>query len=174
MLSHETKTVEILNSQIANHIFHCILIRKPNNTFIYFTPRKNNNSSDHSRKSHALLNLTTLDDVLSHSVVGASWEGFVVENLVSCLPTGVSPWFYRTSAGAEIDLVIEKSDKERYAIEIKRSRAPSVSRGFHIGCEDIKASKRFIVYPGMEVFQVTKEIMAIPILNMMKELRGIK
>jgi uncharacterized protein len=120
--------------------------------------------------THALLNLTTLDDLLGHPVVGASWEGFVIENLLSCLPVGVTPWFYRTSAGAEIDLVIENNSKERYAIEIKRSQAPSVSKGFHLGCEDIKATKRFIVYPGKERFPATKEITAIPILDMMNEL----
>ena len=124
--------------------------------------------------THALLNLTTLDDVLGHPVVGASWEGFVIENLLSYLPIGVTPWYYRTSAGAEIDLVIEKNSKERYAIEIKRSQAPSVSKGFHLGCEDIKATKRFIVYSGKERFPVAKDITAIPLLDMMNELRGGK
>jgi uncharacterized protein len=124
--------------------------------------------------THALLNLTTLDDLLGHPVVGASWEGFVLENLLSCLPIGVTPWFYRTSAGAEIDLVIEKNSKERFAIEIKRSQAPSVSKGFHLGCEDIKATRRFIVYPGKERYPVTKEIIAIPILDLMNELRSAK
>ncbi len=124
--------------------------------------------------THALLNLTTQDDLLGHPVVGASWEGFVLENLLSCLATGVTPWFYRTSAGAEVDLVIEKNSKERFAIEIKRSQAPSVSKGFHLGCEDIGATKRFIVYPGKERFPVTKEITAIPILDMMNELRNGK
>jgi len=124
--------------------------------------------------THALLNLTTQDDLLGHPVVGASWEGFVLENLLSCLPLGFTPWFYRTSAGAEIDLVIEKNSKERYAIEIKRSQAPSVSKGFHLGCEDIRATKQFIVYPGKERFPVTKEITAIPILDMMNELRNGK
>jgi hypothetical protein len=124
--------------------------------------------------THALLNLTTLDDLLGHPVVGASWEGFVLESLLSCLPIGVTPWFYRTAAGAEIDLVIEKNSKEKYAIEIKRSLAPSVSKGFHLGCDDIKATKRFIVYPGKERFPVTKEITAISILDMMNELKDGK
>jgi uncharacterized protein len=124
--------------------------------------------------THALLNLTTLDDLLGHPVVGASWEAFVLENLVSCLPTGVTPWFYRTSAGAEVDLVIEKNSKERFAIEIKRSQAPSVSKGFYLGCQDIKATRRFVVYPGKERFPVAKEITAIPILDMMDELRDGK
>lgn len=124
--------------------------------------------------THALLNLTTLDDVLGHPVVGSSWEGFVIENLISCLPVGVTPWFYRTSAGAEIDLVIEHSNKKKYAIEIKRSLSPSVSKGFHLGYEDIRATHSFIVYPGKERFPVTKEVSAISLLDMMDELRGMK
>lgn len=124
--------------------------------------------------THALLNLTSLDDLLGHPVVGTSWEGFVLENLLSVLPTGVTPWFYRTSAGAAVDLVIEKNSKEKYAVEIKRSQAPTVSKGFHLGCEDIKATKRYIVYPGKERFPITKEITAIPILDMMNELKGGK
>jgi len=120
--------------------------------------------------THALLNITTLDGLLGHPVIGASWEGFVLENLLSCLPIGVTPWFYRTSAGAEIDLVIEKNSIEKYAIEIKRSQTPSVSKGFHLGCEDIKATKRYIIYPGKERFPVSKEVTAIPIFDMMREL----
>lgn len=122
--------------------------------------------------THALLNLTTVDDLLGHPVVGASWEGFVLENLLTCLPSGVTPWFYRTSAGAEVDLVIEKNNREIYAIEIKRSQAPSVSKGFHQGCEDINATRRFIVYPGKERYPVTKDVTAIPILDLMNELKN--
>lgn len=124
--------------------------------------------------THALLNLTTLDDVLGHPVVGSSWEGFAIENLISCLPLGVTPWFYRTSAGAEIDLVLEHGNKKKYAIEIKRSMSPSVSKGFHLGYEDIGATHRFIVYPGKERFPVSKEVTAISLLDMMNELRGMK
>ncbi len=124
--------------------------------------------------THALLNLTTLDDVLGHPVVGSSWEGFIIENLISCLPVGITPWFYRTSTGAEIDLIIEQNSKKKYAIEIKRSLTPSLSKGFHLGCEDIEASNRYIVYPGKERFPVTKEVTAIPLLEMMNEIRGMK
>lgn len=124
--------------------------------------------------THALLNLTTLDDILSHPVVGASWEGFVMENLLACLPEGITPWFYRTSAGAEIDLVLEQNSKTKYAIEIKRSMTPSLSKGFYLGCADIEASHRFIVYPGKERFNVTKEVTAMPLLEMMNKVRGMR
>jgi len=123
--------------------------------------------------THALLNLVTLDDVLGHPVLGASWEGFVLENLISSLPIGVTPWFYRTSAGAEIDLVIEVNVKKKYAIEIKRSLSPSVSKGFAIGSEDIGATHCFVVYPGNERYPINKYTTAIPLLDMMQELRTI-
>ncbi|MDI9882335.1 ATP-binding protein [Flectobacillus longus] len=120
--------------------------------------------------THALLNLNSLEDLLSHPVVGPSWEGFVIENIISCLPQGATFWFYRTSAGAEIDLVVELTSQERYAIEVKRSSAPKVSKGFYLGCEDIKATKRYVVYPGKEQFPFADGVIATPLSNLMKEL----
>ena len=123
--------------------------------------------------THALLNLKTLDDVLGHPVAGGSWEGFVIENLLACLPGGITAWYYRTAAGAEIDLVIEQNPENKYAIEIKRSTAPAVTKGFHLGCEDIGATKRFVVYPGTERFPIGKNITALSLMDMMEELRGM-
>jgi hypothetical protein len=122
---------------------------------------------------HALLGLSVLDDVLGHPSAGASWEGFVVENLLAVLPDDAAPWFYRTAAGAEIDLVIEQGTRKRIAIEIKRSTAPAPGKGFHHGCEDIKATHRFIIYPGQERFPLARDIMAMPLAAMMEELRRL-
>ena len=124
--------------------------------------------------THALLNLPTLDDVLGHPIVGASWEGFVIENLLSCLDVSMTPWFYRTAAGAEIDLVIEKNRKQLIAIEIKRSLAPTLSKGFYLGCEDIGATLRFVVYPGNERFPVAKNVDAIPLTDMISIIEDTK
>jgi predicted AAA+ superfamily ATPase len=121
--------------------------------------------------THALLNLATLDEVLGHPVAGASWEGFVIENLLAVLPQGASAWFYRTSAGAEIDLVIEQG-KERLAIEVKRSSAPKLSRGFHTACEDIKATQRYVVHSGKESYPIGGDVMAMTLPDMMKKIRG--
>lgn len=121
--------------------------------------------------THALLNLTTADDLLGHPVVGTSWEGFVIENILSNLQQGATAWFYRTAAGAEIDLVIEKGIRNRIAIEIKRSSTPILSKGFHLGCVDIKATQRYIVYPGTEKFPVTKDITAMPLIDMINALK---
>ena len=123
--------------------------------------------------AHALLNLTTLDDVLGHPVAGASWEGFALENILSVLPDGATSWFYRTAAGAEIDLVIEQGLRQRIAIEIKRSLAPSVSKGFHLGCEDIKATHRYIVYPGAEQYPISNGVIVMPLVDMMTDLLEI-
>ncbi len=123
--------------------------------------------------THALLNLTTLDDVLGHPVAGASWEGFALENILSVMPDGATSWFYRTAAGAEIDLVIEQGLRQRIAIEIKRSLAPSVSKGFHLGCEDIKAKHRYIVYPGAEKYPISNGVIVMPLVDMMTELLEI-
>jgi len=121
--------------------------------------------------AHALLHLTTRDDVLGHPVAGASWEGFALENILSVMPEGATSWFYRTAAGAEIDLVIEQGVRQRVAIEIKRSLAPSVSKGFHVGCEDITATRRYIVYPGTEQYPVSNGVIIMPLVDMMTELQ---
>jgi predicted AAA+ superfamily ATPase len=122
--------------------------------------------------THALLNLTTLDDVLGHPVAGGSWEGFVVENLLSCLPDGATPWFYRTAAGAEIDLVLEFGPTRRWAIEIKRSGAPKVSKGFYLGCQDIEAEQRWVIHTGQETYPLGEGITAVPLAELMRRIGG--
>ena len=79
---------------------------------------------------HALLELETWEDVLGHPVAGPSWEGFVIENLVAAAGERRTPSFYRTEDGAEVDLVFERGGSVEMAVEIKRTTAPSVSRGF--------------------------------------------
>lgn len=120
--------------------------------------------------AHALLNITSKDDLLGHPVIGSSWEGFVVENILSVLPIGDAAWFYRTAAGAEIDLVIERSAKKKLAIEIKRSLAPSISKGFYLGCDDIEATHRYLVYPGQERFPIGNGVTALSLADLMNEL----
>lgn len=120
--------------------------------------------------AHALLNIPDYNQLLSHPIVGGSWEGFVIENILSVVPSGVIPFFYSTSGGAEIDLVLEFFGKEKWAIEIKRSSSPSVSKGFYIACDDIKPVKRYVIYSGTDRFSLGNGITAIPLRDLMQEL----
>lgn len=122
---------------------------------------------------HALLKIRDHEDLLGHPAVGGSWEGFVIENILAAIPPWASPYFYRTGAGAEIDLLIEIGNRKRVAIEIKRSLSPSVSKGFQVGCEDVKASHKYFVYPGKESFLLTKDVWVISLTDMMKEIKKI-
>jgi predicted AAA+ superfamily ATPase len=110
---------------------------------------------------HALLGLRELESVLGHPVVGGSWEGFVIENLLAAVPSGTRSWFYRTAMGAEIDLVLEIAPKDRWAIEIKRSSAPSLTKGFYLGCKEIKATRRIVVHAGEDDFGLGDGIEAV-------------
>lgn len=123
--------------------------------------------------AHALLNIGEINSLLGHPVVGGSWEGFVIENLMAVSPSHFNFYFYRTAQGAEIDLVIEITHQQLWAIEIKRSSNPTVSKGFHIGVDDIKAKKKFVVYAGADQFSMGSQIMAIPLQDMMSMLSGM-
>jgi uncharacterized protein len=101
---------------------------------------------------HALLNIESHEELLGHPVVGASWEGFVVESLVAAAPQGAVPLFYRTAAGAEIDLLLEMPKHGLWAIEIKRGLSARPEKGFHIACEDLKPTRRFLVNSGKECY----------------------
>ena len=96
--------------------------------------------------THALLELENLEAVLGHPVAGASWEGFVVEQLLAAAPQAQVS-FYRTAHGAEADLVMGLRHGETWVIEIKRSSAPVVSKGFHLAAADVRATRKLVVAP---------------------------
>ena len=96
-------------------------------------------------------------------MAGGSWEGLVIENIVSALPAHASFGYYRTVGGAEVDLVIELGGGETWAVEIKRSTAPRVSRGFGSACEDLRPTRRLVVYPGSESYPLARDIEAVPL-----------
>lgn len=115
--------------------------------------------------THALLGLSNLDDLLGHPIAGASWEGFVIETLIAAAPEGSRPHFYRTSAGAEIDLLMELPTGATWAIEIKRSLSPTVTKGFHLACADLQPAHRMVVYPGDETFPLSAEVEVMPLAD---------
>lgn len=115
---------------------------------------------------HALLGLRTLDEILAHPVVGGSWEGFVIETLVaSAGQAKVS--FYRTAAGAEVDLILAfGATGGKWVIEIKRGLNPKISKGMHQSITDLRPSKSFIIYGGNERYALTKDIDAIGLVEL--------
>jgi len=120
---------------------------------------------------HALLGLQTFDDLLGHPVSGASWEGFVLESLLSAAPSSSAASFYRTAAGAEMDLVLDLGGRAgRWAIEITRGLAPTLSKGFHNARADLEPRKTFVVYSGTERYPLAEGVEAIGHVAMAQEL----
>ncbi len=123
---------------------------------------------------HALLAVPTRNALLDHPIVGSSWEGFVIETLINCAPAWTSPFYYRTSAGAEIDLLLELPGSELWAIEIKRSLSPKVERGFHIACDDLQPARRLVVYAGTERVPLPHGVEAVGLSDLAAELTAIR
>lgn len=121
---------------------------------------------------HALLGIANLDALLGHPIVGASYEGFAIENLLKAAPPEVTPYFYRTAAGAEIDLLLLWPDGARWAIEIKRSLAPKPERGFHEACRDLRPNRKFLVHPGTESWPMAEGLEAIDLPRLCAEIGG--
>jgi predicted AAA+ superfamily ATPase len=117
---------------------------------------------------HTLLNILDVDTLYGHPVVGGSWEGFVIENILSITPAETLPYFYRTSHGAEIDLILEWSGQEKWAIEIKKHSTPVLSKGFYSACDDIEASKKYVIYGGTETFLLPGGVMAMPLFQFLQ------
>ncbi len=113
---------------------------------------------------HALLGLSNLDAVLGHPVAGSSWEGFVVEQLVNAAPNAQAS-FYRTSNGAEVDLVLTFRNQQTWVIEIKRSSAPTVSRGFHQAAVDLGATRKLLVAPVEQTYPMKEHIEVVDVLT---------
>lgn len=110
---------------------------------------------------HELLGIGDLETLAGHPVVGASWEGFVIENLLACAPARTEAYFYRTSAGAEVDLVLKFRTGETWAVEIKRGLSPALKPGFFSAVEDVAPDKAFVVYGGEETYRLKPGIEAI-------------
>ena len=119
---------------------------------------------------HALLGLGSKEEILGHPIAGLSWEGSVIESLLSVAPDRTEASFYRASGGAEIDLVLTLPGRQPWAVEIKRSLNPRPSRGFHSACEDVEPEARFVVYPGGERYRVAQDVEALRVVDLASEI----
>lgn len=120
--------------------------------------------------THALLDLETWDDVLGHPVAGPSWEGFVIENILSVAGNRRTPYYYRTEDGAEVDLLLERGGKVEMAIEIKRSTAPELSKGFRSAREVLKPRESYLLHSGNDDWPVEKGVEATSLATLMQRL----
>ena len=120
---------------------------------------------------HALLGIHSVDELLGHPVAGMSWEGFVLENLLAAAPEHVRAAFYRTAAGAEIDLVLELGGCAGiWAVEVKKNSASKLERGFHSELEDLQPDHAFVVYTGSDRYLKSQNVTVLSLRELAQEL----
>jgi predicted AAA+ superfamily ATPase len=122
---------------------------------------------------HALLNIGDHEALLGHPVSGASWEGFVIENLIAAAPQQTVPLFYRTGAGAEVDLLLDIPKHGLWAIEIKYGLSARPEKGFFIACDDLKPVRRLVVNSGSDRYPITANTEAIGLRELAEKLAGL-
>ncbi len=125
--------------------------------------------------AHALLGIEDYNRLAGHPVAGSSWEGFVIENILSFAPARTAASFYRTAAGAEIDLILELPGKHGlWAIEIKSGLNVAVSKGFHLARQDLKPNRAFVVYAGNDRYPLSESVEAIGVRELAETLGGLQ
>ena len=116
---------------------------------------------------HALLDIGSFESLAGHPVAGLSWEGFVIENLLAAAPRRTRASFYRTAAGAEIDLVLELPGRQRpWAVEVKTGLTPRLGRGFHNAIGDLSPERTFVVCQGQERLALAESVEVIGLPEM--------
>jgi predicted AAA+ superfamily ATPase len=119
---------------------------------------------------HRLLSIHSYDSLISNPILGKSWEGFVIENIHSIMPNFAETYFYRTIAGAEIDLVIKMPESQIWAVEVKYGSTPKISKYFNQICQDIGATHKYVIYGGDDEFPIGNDIMMISLPKFMLKL----
>jgi predicted AAA+ superfamily ATPase len=117
---------------------------------------------------HALAGLPTLDKLLGHPLCGASWEGYCLEQILTQLPRGATASHYRTHAGAEVDLVIEKADGQVLAVEIKRTLSPKLTPGLTESMRTLGANKGVIIIPQGDSYPLSRTVTAAGLHNFLE------
>ena len=121
---------------------------------------------------HRLLGINNHDELLSNPVLGKSWEGFVIENVLSVLPARSEVRFYRTAAGAEVDLVVKMPSSEIWAVEIKHGLAPKLGKHFSQTCDDVGATRKVVIYGGDDEFPVGNSVQVMSLPRLMDRLHS--
>ena len=121
---------------------------------------------------HALHGLASHDALLAHPVVGNSWEGFVIETLLNAAPRDAQSGFYRSTNGAEIDLVVDSPGLGLMAIEVKKGPSAKPRRGFYSACEDLRPAHKFLVHSAADAqaFPVGDGVTAVGLRDLAQQL----
>jgi len=120
---------------------------------------------------HGLLGIRTMEDLLAHPKHGASWEGFVIEEIIHAVaPDDV--YYWATHQGAEIDLVLFKGGR-MYGVEIKRQDAPTMTPSMRIALEDLKLERITVIYPGEKRYELHKKISVVPFQQIMGGMKAM-
>ncbi len=107
---------------------------------------------------HNVSNITSLHTLLGHPLAGNSWEGYVIEQILQMLPSGLQLYYYRTQAGAECDMVIARDVHAIASIEVKLNNAPSLSKGYYQSIEDLKTKKNYVIVPDIETYKTNEGV----------------
>jgi uncharacterized protein len=110
---------------------------------------------------HALLQLRSLSDVQSHPKLGASWEGFALEQVIGALESR-DLYFWATQAGAELDLLVRIRGRQ-YGFEFKYADAPGTTRSMHIAVQDLSLEHLWVIYPGRQEYSLDNKISVFPV-----------
>ena len=118
---------------------------------------------------HTLLGINTLDDLMRHTIVGTSWEGFCIEQILNQIPRGWDAFFYRTQAGAEVDLILQQQPgQSTIFVEFKHSQTPKLTAGFWSAQKDLQPRACYVVYPGTIAYPLTKSVEVLPLTQINK------
>jgi len=169
-LEIDSKTV----SHYIDILTDLLLIRRLEPWFVNIKKRLIKSPRFYIRDSgihHRLLGIGNHDALLSNPVLGKSWEGFVIENIHSVLPRRAEAYYYRTAAGAEIDLIIKMPSSETWAVEIKYGLAPKLAKHFYQTCKDVDATKKYVIYGGDDEFPIPHDVTVISLLKFMHKLQ---
>ena len=121
---------------------------------------------------HALLNLPSQRDLEGHPKVGASWEGFVIDQVIRLLDAAPEEcWFWATHAGAELDLLVHRGGR-RLGFEVKLTSAPRLTRSMHIAREDLRLDRLDVIHAGTRTFDMAEGIRALALGELVGALRG--
>ncbi len=118
---------------------------------------------------HTLLGINSLDELMGHSAIGVSWEGFCIEQILAQIPRNWNTFFYRTQARAEVDLVLQKSfGQAPILIECKHSHSPKLTKGFWSSYKDLQPQACYVVYPGNIAYPIADSVEALPLIQISK------